>query len=154
MSSWTFEERKEFEKLQKTFEAYLEERMGEIDISGTARASLQIGEKNSLKDRFLKMLEECNQSKIPNFTSTQYQEADRKLNTLYNKTRHKKYFEASGITSEGIQKTQRAWLKYRDAWVTFGRQKCPNITEDSWKTLMTKERIKELQSLTEMGKEK
>lgn len=152
MSNWTPEERKGFEKLQKDFKDYLEARIDEIDVSGTVRASLQIGEENSLKDRFLKTLKECAQNKIPNFTSTQYQEADRELNTLYKKALTAPYFEGSGINSEGIKKTERAWLKYRDSWVAFGHLKCPKVTEDSWKTLITKERIKELQELTEMGR--
>lgn len=152
-SNWSPSERTAFEKLQKTFEVFLEAKQGEIDMSGTARASLWLGEEQSLKEVFLKILKECAQGKIPSFTSHQYQEADRQLNALYKEARHKKYFEISGITSEGIQKTQKAWLKYRDAWVTFGHLKCSNITPDSWKTLLTKERIKELQSLKEMGSE-
>jgi uncharacterized protein YecT (DUF1311 family) len=152
MSKWTLEERKDFEKLQKAFKGYVDARMGEIDVSGTARASLQIGEENSLRDRFLKTLQECTQNKIPHFTSSQYQEADRELNSLYKKALATPYFEVSGINKEGIQKTQKAWLHYRDAWVAFGHLKCPKMTKDSWKALITKERIKELQALTEMGR--
>jgi uncharacterized protein YecT (DUF1311 family) len=152
ISNWTPEERKGFERLQNAFDVYREARMGEIDISGTARGMFMIEEKNSLEDRFFKTLRACTQNKVPRFTSSQYQKADHELNSFYKKALAIPYFEHSGINSEGIKKTQRAWLKYRDSWVTFGDLKCPNITVDNWKTLMTKERIKELRELTTMGR--
>lgn len=146
-ASWNPAERKAFEKLEQSFEAFLKERTGEIDISGTARASFIIGERMTQKEQFLKTLQDCTQGKIPPATSAQYQEADQQLNTLYGKVKNKKFFELSGITSAGIQATQRAWLKYRESWVAFGHLQCPQVSEESWKTLLTKERVKELQEL-------
>lgn len=153
MTSWSSEERKAFEKLQKAFENYLKERVNEIDFRGTIGPSLVIEEEISLKNRFLKEIKGCVQNTIPPATSSQYKGADKQLNTIYKEVRNKQFADLSGISSEGIQKTQRAWIRYRDAWAAFGRLNCPNISAESLNTLLTKERIKELRALTEMGEE-
>ncbi len=150
LENWTSQEQKTFAVLQKAFKAYLEARGGEINKSGTARAMLVIEEETALKDRLLKTLNDTNQCNTPTFSTTQYQEADRQLNVLYKKIQNKEFPSIYCINKEDIKKTQRAWLKYRDGWVTLGSLKCPNISKDSWKTLITKERIKELQDLMDL----
>jgi uncharacterized protein YecT (DUF1311 family) len=53
------------------------------------------------------------------------------------------------VTKEGIKSTQRKWIRYRDAWVVFGGVRCPEITDTSWKTLITRERIAQLQDFVD-----
>jgi hypothetical protein len=33
------------------------------------------------------------------------------------------------------------WMRYREAWVQFGKVKFPSVTADSWRTWLTRERI-------------
>jgi hypothetical protein len=56
----------------------------------------------------------------------------------------KKDFDYGTVTQDNIREVQRIWLTYRDAWVAFGKIKCPQISEDSLKTLFTKERTSQL----------
>jgi uncharacterized protein YecT (DUF1311 family) len=53
----------------------------------------------------------------------------------------KKDFQWGSVKQADIKHTQRVWLKYREAWVTFGRQKYPQVSEDSWRMWLTKKRI-------------
>lgn len=48
------------------------------------------------------------------------------------------------VTKDGIVSTQKAWVLYRDALVTFGAIHYPHVSADSWKTWLTKARITEL----------
>jgi uncharacterized protein YecT (DUF1311 family) len=49
------------------------------------------------------------------------------------------------VTPNGVKLAQRAWLRYRDAWVKFGVVKYPAVSTDSWKTWLTQQRIPLLQ---------
>ena len=52
------------------------------------------------------------------------------------------------VTKEQIKKTQREWILYRDAWVEFMRIHCPDINENSIKTILTEERAEQLSDFT------
>jgi uncharacterized protein YecT (DUF1311 family) len=152
ISTLTPQEKLAFEKLYDAFKTYQEKRTrGEVDISGTARAAMIIGEEEDLKDRFIKRVNDSQKCQIPMASEADFKEADTKLNELYKELQKLSpdffYSDTSGITPDSIKKTQRAWIKYRDSWVGFGRLKCSQISEDSWKALITNERIGELKDL-------
>lgn len=50
-------------------------------------------------------------------------------------------------TKEGIRTTQRSWLRYRDVWISFGAIHYPQVSADSWKAWLDKERIAEFSSI-------
>jgi uncharacterized protein YecT (DUF1311 family) len=151
-AKWTPEQHKAYQQLQEANKAYIEARIGnEVDISGTARGALVIGEQSTLEETIFKRLQASETCTIPSATGDQFQKVDQELNTLYKEVISKEFFPSSGISPEGIKKTQRAWIKYRDAWVSFGHIKCPDISAESWKTLLTEERINQLKELKDMG---
>jgi len=39
---------------------------------------------------------------------------------------------------------ERKWLPYRDAWVSFGKIRCPQLSEFALETILTEERISQL----------
>jgi uncharacterized protein YecT (DUF1311 family) len=49
------------------------------------------------------------------------------------------------LMPEGLRSTQRAWLKYRDAWAVFGAARYPQRTAAEWKAWATRQRITQLQ---------
>lgn len=56
------------------------------------------------------------------------------------------------IQPEGIRQAERAWLKYRGAWVAFARLRYPTIGAEAWSALLTKDRVAILEdTLCEMG---
>lgn len=45
-----------------------------------------------------------------------------------------------------FRETQRAWIRYRDAWITFSGLRWPQVTEDSWRTHLTRQRTRQIQA--------
>lgn len=148
IKNWTSSEHQAFQKLQEASGVYFNARkVNEIDHSGTGAAAFEIVEEMALNKRFITDLKKWNQCKLPGFTAQQFQEVDNQLNQIYTKAFKNQTSEFSTITQDGIKNTEKAWINYRDSWVMFGHIKCPTVPAESWKTLITKERIKELEQL-------
>jgi hypothetical protein len=138
------EARPAFEKLKAAADAFFAAREdNEVDLSGTARAALVIEEGARLREAFASSVEALLAGPPTwRFDAEEYAAADRKLNEAYR--------EAIGseplgtVTPDGIRKTQRAWLPYRDAWADFGRALHPGVPAVGWKAWITKERTQML----------
>jgi len=89
---------------------------------------------------------------LPSFTHQDYVDSDKKLNLTYNTIlsnlsgRKKEDYCKS---PEMIRATERAWIAYRDDWVAFARLRWPQVSADSWLTLLTKERTDQLGDISE-----
>ena len=55
--------------------------------------------------------------------------------------------DMSTATMKDILAAQRAWLKYRDAWVRFAALHYPALPAPTWIALLTDQREKELEEL-------
>ncbi len=129
-----------FAKLKAAADAYFEAReSNEVDLSGTARAALVIEEGARLREAFVSSVEALVASPPRwRFAEADYRVADRALNEAYRRAIRA---EALGtVTPDGIRRTQRAWLSYRDAWAVFGRALHPDVPAVGWKTWITRER--------------
>lgn len=127
----------------------------EVDLSGTARSSIAIGEGNALDDGLLQALGEFQAGKLPQASAHEFAVADAALNQEYAAARKAAQAQPGEILSgplgtirpDGIRTTQRHWIKYRDAWVAFGRQRYPKVSADAWRTYFTRERVKQLKEI-------
>jgi hypothetical protein len=129
-----------FAKLQAAADAFFAAREeNEVDLSGTARAALVIEEGARLREAFASSVEALVAGPPTwRFGAADYAAADRKLNEAY---RNAISAEPLGtVTPDGIRKTQRAWLPYRDAWAAFGRALHPGVPLVGWKAWITEER--------------
>ncbi len=138
-------QRQSFNVLVKAQEAYSRAHAkGEIDLSGTARAMLQIDAEQTLAEDFLEALKSYeSSSRFPSGTTNEYRDADSQLNSVYRQAiadaeAHRAEYGA--IQPEGVRSAERAWLKYRDAWIAFAGLRYPRVTAESWLTLLTKDR--------------
>ncbi len=81
---------------------------------------------------------------------------DARLNKAYRAIMHPgpadkpQYEIATGITPDGIKEAQRAWLKFRDAWVAFGKVRYPAVSAHAWKAMLTERRVNDLEDLKDM----
>ena len=143
-SQFTVGQRAAFDAFRKLEEAYaLAHARGEIDLSGTARAMYQIDSEDTLRDDFLATLRSFEVGKFPSGSVVLYHDADSRLNSAYRKAitdaeAHKSDYGA--VQPEGIRSAERAWLKYRDAWVAFARQRYPSVPEEAWLVLLSNDR--------------
>jgi uncharacterized protein YecT (DUF1311 family) len=151
IAKWSVPDRQAFAKLQKAADAFFDARSdAETDQSGAGRAIIPAAERAALDDSFIAALARFEGGTTPNFTSADFAKADAELNAAYQKA-----LKAAGpgkgtVTAAGIRQTERVWLAYLTAWVTFAKQKYPNVTADSWRVWLTVERTKQLRDLIQV----
>jgi uncharacterized protein YecT (DUF1311 family) len=121
----------------------------EVDLTGTSRSAFQLDESDELEDRFLIEIANADKCSIKKYSTQNLFEIDSKLSRVFYKIKENKMAIYGSVTKEGVRKTQRKWIQYRDAWVVFAAIKCHRGTEISWKTMITNERIKQLQELVD-----
>jgi len=141
-------EKQAFEALRKAHAAFVDAHGdGEVDMSGTARAAMEIEAQEGARDEFVDILQRLASGRAPAFTHAQFVAADAKLNQAYRKA----LAEAGppdavgAVQKEGIRDAQRAWLRYRDAFLAFAALKYPQVTRDSLSAWLTEKRTKMLE---------
>lgn len=142
-SGWTPAERKGFEAVKSAHAAYVDARgSGEIDLMGTDRAALQIGAEEQLKDELLETLQRLSAGRAPVFSRAAFAAEDAKLNAAYRKRLAgiEPVDSPGAVTKAGVRGAQRAWLRYRDAFLAFAAVKFPNVTRDSLAAWLTQKR--------------
>ena len=142
--NWTVPQQITFRLLVHAEEAYAKAHAaGEVDLSGSARAMYEIEEEDGVRDNFLEALKTYEKGALPKPSGSAV-ESDKTLNREYKKAianaeAHKDDYGA--IQPEGIRSTERAWLKYRDAWVAFAKARYPSVNESAWLKLLNDDRV-------------
>lgn len=119
----------------------------EVDLSGTGRAAFEIEAKATLEENFARSLEEFEAGKLPRYTASDLSKAENALESMYEDLQSGTPRQpgtgatVGTVTPEGIRLTQSAWLKYREAWVRFGKVRYPTVTAESWRTWLTQARL-------------
>jgi Lysozyme inhibitor LprI len=142
---WTAAQKSAFQLLAEAEEGYAKAHAkGEVDLSGTARAMYQTDEQNGLRDNFLEALKLFEQGALPKASATEATDADKTLNREYRKAIADAKTNKSGygaVQPEGIQDAERAWLKYRDAWIAFAKLRYTSVSESAWLKLLSDDRV-------------
>lgn len=147
-AGWSAAERKAFEPLRRAHAAFVEASAGgETDLSGTARGAFVVEAEEALKDEFLAILRDLSAGAVRPFTAVQARSSDAELNAAYRKlmaeTRPSEF--PGAVTREGIRDAQRAWLRYRDAFIAFGAVKFPAVSRDTLLGLLSQKRKRMLE---------
>lgn len=120
---------------------------GEVDQNGLANQAWILQEQDKIRATFVADLKLFND---PNFKETvAYSVADAKVGEDYQKVRvnASKLFVNTTITLGGVDKTQAAWLKYRDAWRVYEGVVNPQLSGDDVACQISRERIFQLHKL-------
>ncbi len=148
IAKWSAADKQAFAKLRKAADAFIAARSeAETDRNGAGAVIIPAYETAGLNDAFIAALAQFESGKLPSFTSADYAKADAELNASYRDALKAARQSKGTVTVEGIRETERGWLAYLTAWVTFGRQKYPNVAADSWRTWLTQERTTQLRDL-------
>jgi uncharacterized protein YecT (DUF1311 family) len=145
-----------FRTLQAAEDAFDDLRSSnEVDLSGTGRAAFELMERDKLREQFLINLKRFNAKTID--SPVPLATADRELNSSFDNLKHHlppSDQQASAFSSpdgtinfDGVQKTQRAWLTLRNAWVAFATASHATATPDQVAAIITMQRVHQLQSL-------
>lgn len=141
VAGFTPEQKTAFAALKKASEAYIEAHSGdEQDMSGTLRGAFYAGEAGKLHAAFLSAIEGFEKGKL--LPKDDFAAADKALNEAYRGIISKTDWTETGtVTAKDVRKTERVWLKVRDAWAAFGTARYPGSSADDWKAWATRQRI-------------
>lgn len=122
----------------------------ETDLSGTARGALQIDAQSSEYEQFLRDIEEIRNCKRPDHGSAIGILDLRLQQVIKNLTSQqaKKGLNFGTVEPIGIQRTQQAWQKYRDAWRQLVVAKCPHTDSRPWLAALTARRLAQLRAFS------
>jgi uncharacterized protein YecT (DUF1311 family) len=142
---WSKEEKESFNSLMQADEVYVDAHgWGETYLGGTIHVLRVSGVEERMRDKFLAAVEAFEAGHLPRGTASDFGKVDAELNLLYREALKAADADKSGdegaIKSEGIRKAERAWLKYRDAWVAFAKRRYPETDANAWLTLLTTNR--------------
>jgi uncharacterized protein YecT (DUF1311 family) len=143
-AAWSPAEKQALARLRAAHEAFAQASGGgEVDHSGTARAAMEIGAEEALRDALLAMLRQLEAGKAPVSSHAQYVAADAALNAAYRKELRDVEPNAGtgAVTRDGIRDAQRAWLAYRDAFLAFAAVRYPKVPRETLATWLTLKRI-------------
>ena len=104
----------------------------EVDLTGTDRGAMMVSEADIQDRDFLESLQTFEKGKSPKFD---FKKENAKMNDAFKKILKTKNPEENWgtVTKDNILTTQKAWIKYRDAWRKFaGPEKADQI--DAWFT--------------------
>lgn len=125
----------------------------ETDQSGTGRGEFADEMYTDEMDDFLHTLQAGERGDFPRYSESEFIRQDKKLNEAYRRVMHPENGESAqsdiftGIATDGVREAQRAWLRYRDAWVAFARLRYPSVPAFAWKAMLTEKRIAQLNDL-------
>jgi hypothetical protein len=139
---WTPRERSAFASLKVAQAAFAEAHAGgEVDMSGTLRSAFWIQAQESLAEDFAELLKALEGGRGPTFSAAEARKADSALNAGYRRTLSAMGSEGYGtVTREGVVAAQRAWLRYRDAFLAFAAVRYPRTPRHSLLAALTHRR--------------
>jgi hypothetical protein len=118
---------------------------------GTGCGSMMIQEEARINFAFLIMAEGFRGAGFPSYSANDFAEADAALNKAYKESmanyspacapEGSASYDENCVSRGELRAMERAWINYRDAWVTFGAIKWPQVSADSWQTYLTRERV-------------
>ncbi len=114
-----------------------------------------VDSENDLRDKFIQVLTGFEQGHLPSFTHQDYLAAGKELNLHYTRlladlNKDLKDPESPLCPDDDIRPVERTWIIYRDAWVAFAKVRWPQVSADSWLTLLTQERTNQLGTIDEL----
>lgn len=115
---------------------------GEVDMSGTLRGALSIGAREAASEAFLDTMRRLDARRLPHGSLAS---ADAALNAAYAVRREALRREPEGTVNwEQVRDAQRAWLRYRDAFLAFARLAYPAVPRDHLAAWLTAQRTRML----------
>jgi hypothetical protein len=129
---------------QKGFHAFMQEadRFFHVQAGNgvNLQASFEVQEEAFLKNNLLSSLEQFERGELPNSSEEEARRAEAAENQAYQRTQSGPDSRWGTITRESVRQSEEEWRRYSRAWISFARQKYPNVKEQSWRTWLAEER--------------
>jgi uncharacterized protein YecT (DUF1311 family) len=151
--AWTQKEQASYEMVRQAARYFAQHRRDfETDLGGPSRSRMQADVSSAEYDRFAGDIEDFERGKVPRYSEAEFAALDEKMNQVYQllmQSQPGPHSYLGTIRKSGIEKTQRAWLAYRDAMELFGSVKYPAIPASGLRALLTSRRLKQLSELND-----
>ena len=148
---WNGKEQLGLEMASKAVHYFAQHRVDyETDVGSSATRSLQLDVQAAELDQFAFDVMDAEAGKAPRFTENDFASLEERMNTVYRQfmlTRPASNSYLGTIRKTGVEKTQRAWLAYRDAMELFGSIRHPQVPGSAWRAQLTARRLKQLTEL-------
>lgn len=144
--SWPAADKAAFDRLQAALAAFEEAVVeGEVDMTGTLRIAFAVAAQRRLRDDQLRILEHLEAGRPPPYAAAQLGREDARLNAVYRQKMAEWRAEAQwrccgAPTAEGLRSAQRAWIRYRDAFLDFAAVRYPRLPRDALAAWLTASR--------------
>jgi uncharacterized protein YecT (DUF1311 family) len=152
MSQWTPPQKTAFAKMMQSRAAFIQDESGLETTGGTGIGGQMIEAEHDLNVSLIDSTVGFDTGRLPNFTHQDYLNADKTLNaaytTLMSDLAAQKKKDGCRVP-ESIRDVERKWLNYRDDWIAFARLRWPQVSSDSWLTLLERERTDQLGNIVE-----
>src|ERR1041385_4699160 len=136
-SAWKPAEKKAFQTFMEEANRFYEVQANNgVNIEGTFEIQEQIFFKNNL----LSALQAFERGELPKYSADEFQKSEAAEQAAYLHTQNGPETKWGTITRESVRKSQDEWLRYCKAWIAFGRQKYPSVTEQSWRAWLDQDR--------------
>ena len=148
---WSEKEQLGLEMALKAVQYFAQHRVDyETDAGNGAARSLQLDTQAQELDTFSADVLEAEAGKAPRFSEAEFAALEEQMNATYRRfmlIRPASNSYLGTIRKTGVEKTQRAWLAYRDAMELFGSIRHPQVPGSGWRALLTARRLKQLTEL-------
>jgi uncharacterized protein YecT (DUF1311 family) len=150
-NGWNSKEQLGLEMASKAVHYFTQHRVDyETDAGSNATRLLQLDVQAAELDQFAADVMDAEGGKAPRYSEAEFASLDDKMNALYrqfmlNRPASTSYLGT--IRKTGVEKTQRAWLAYRDAMELFGSIRHPQVPGSGWRAMLTARRVKQLSEL-------
>jgi hypothetical protein len=129
---------------KKAFRTFIEEANKFYEVQAKNGVNLEgtfeIQEEIFFKNNLLTTLEAFERGELPKYTAEEFQRAEAAESEAYQRTQTGSDDHWGTVTRQGVQKSEDEWRRYRNAWIAFGREKYPGVSEQSWKAWLDNDR--------------
>jgi hypothetical protein len=149
-AGWPARDRAALARLQTALQAFADARSRyEADLMGTLGPLYAPAAENvraAETAQFLDDLTRYEKGWLPKYTPEQHAGFTSQLDQAY-----RKVLADDPQDAAGVQATEEAWARYRDAWVAFGAVRYPAVPAQAWEARLSARRIQQLRKLHREG---
>ncbi|MBZ5504960.1 MAG: hypothetical protein LAO78_05665 [Acidobacteriia bacterium] len=143
-AGWSGQDKKAFHTLWSEAERFFKvQASNAVNLEGT----FEVQEEASLIERLLSTLEGFERGELPRHSADELQRAQAAERAAFMQTQNGSVSRWGTVTRESVKTSEDEWRRYCDAWISFGRQKYPRVTEQSWKVWLSQDRTAMLNRL-------
>lgn len=150
---WSAKEQLGLEMASKAAHYFAQHRHDyETDLSAPTRKSMQLDAMAGELERFAGDVHDFEKGKLPQYSEGEFKALDDKMNEVYQRFMAAQPGPDSylgTIRKDGVEKTQRAWLAYRDAMELYWSIRYPSAPASGLRALLTSRRLRQLTELAD-----